>query len=129
MLEVTKVVLNPHRKVPHRTLSVCSIVLDDALRLNDIQLCEKEDGRYLILPSRQDVYRTIGVLNKGKDLVLPEANRGSETNDTVKQQNKKYEEFFHPLVKGLYDVMLTACSTAYDELNGSEETVWRPKKG
>lgn len=126
MLEVTKVMLYSRRKAPH-ILTFCSVVLNDSLKLNDIQLCANDEGRFLILPSRQDMYKTVEVLNKDKKLVLPEVHRSAE-NSSGKKNDKKFEEFFHPLDKKLYVELLTACSNAYDALNGTEETVWRPTR-
>lgn len=123
-MKVTKVMLYTRRKAPH-ILTFCSVVMDDSLKLNDIQLCVKGDGeRFLILPSRQDIYEHVGKLNResGVDVVLPEINSVTvSTND-----KKKYEEFFHPVSADLYRNILNACSTAYDELDGTDRTTWRP---
>lgn len=125
-MRVTKVMLYTRRKAPH-ILTFCSVIMDDSLKLNDIQLCEKGTGeRFLILPSRQDIYDYIGKLNKESvaDIVLPEVN--SATVSTNDKNNKKYEEFFHPVSADLYREILHACSTAYDELDGTDKVTWRP---
>ncbi len=127
-MKVTKVMLYTRRKAPH-ILTFCSVFLDDSFKVNDIQLCEKgENGeRFLIFPSRQDIYDYIGKLNKGSgvDIVLPEVN--SATVSTSDKKNRKYEEFFHPVNAEDYKNILNACSSAYDALNGTDKTTWRPE--
>lgn len=92
-----------------KALAVCSVVLDDELRLNDILLFKNEKGYFLVLPSRQDVYQDVKRLNEGVEIKIPKnALEGTDS-------KKKYEEFFHPVNGSLYKKLLAAIVEAYEK--------------
>ncbi len=107
-MKVTRVVCYYRNKSNEKALAVCSVILDDCLRLNDVSLLRGEDGYFLVFPSRQDVYREVESLNKGIKVAFPENHLVSN-----KTKAKKYEEFYHPLDKGMYQDILKAVVEAY----------------
>jgi DNA-binding cell septation regulator SpoVG len=109
MLEVTRVILykSVHNK---KAVTMCAVVLADALRINDIALYKKKESGeyYLVMPSRQDVYKEVQTMNKGTQLRLPK-------NVMEEQEGRKsYEEYFFPLSKELYYAVLDAVKSEYE---------------
>lgn len=106
-MEVTRVVfyVTDRAKKP---LAVCSVILDDELRLNDIQLFKNENGYFLTLPSKQDIYQDVENLNKGLSVVFPK-------NALSCNGKKRYEEFFHPLCNTLYKKVLNRVVMEYEK--------------
>lgn len=107
-MNVTRVVLYSKDRCK-KALAVCSVILDDELRLNDLSLFKNKNGYFLILPSRQDVYQEVESLNSGVSIQFPK-NSLAGTNS-----KKKYEEFFHPLKGGLYKKILEAVVAEYEK--------------
>lgn len=111
-MKVSKVVF---RDSSHsKALAVCDIVLDDCLRLKDISLYCNEKGYYLVMPSKQDVYQDIKKINKDKDVKCP------------KTENKKYEEFFHPLSSDFYKELLSVVETGYERYKTTGKSYYKP---
>lgn len=93
-------------------VATCDVVLDDCLRLKGITLCAKKSRAdfYLIFPSKQDVYRSVKELNSGVDIVFPV----NPKNRFFIDENKSYEEFYHPVSKVFYNKLLSVISDAFD---------------
>lgn len=107
-MEVTRVIFYS-REGHKKSLALCSVVIDDELRLNDISLYKGAAGYFLILPSKQDIYQEVEAINRGVSIKFPK-NSLEGTNS-----RKKYEEFFHPLKGGLYKKILEAIVAEYEK--------------
>ena len=100
-MKITKILYKA--SVTSKALVLCSVVLDDCLKLENISLYHNnEKGYYLVMPSKQDVYQSVEKCNKGKDLVFP------------KKEGKKYEEFFFPLSANFYKDLLLSVEKGYE---------------
>lgn len=101
-------------------LATCSIVLDECIKLNNIRLYKnwKKDQEYLVLPSKQDIYRRIEESNPGKDIVFPE--------ESPKSSKKKYDEFFHPVECSMYVEMLECVKKGYEYFMETGKVSYRP---
>ena len=108
MMKVTKVMFSDEKR-KGRFLASCSVILDDCLRLNNIRLINGDGGRYLILPSKQDVYKSILEENKGCEIKLPTIPINNGLNE-----KGMYEEFFHPVKSDFYSSLLYAIEEAYE---------------
>lgn len=102
-MKVTRVIFKQHTD-RDKSLAECSIILDDCLKLSNIKLFKNENGFYLVLPSKQDVYQSIDELNPSKVIVYPEKSEGSK---------KFYEEFYNPVDSNFYKLLLSAVSAGY----------------
>lgn len=108
-MDVTRVVFYS-RDHKSKSLAVCSVILDDELRLNDISLFKNERGYFLVLPSKQDIYSGILKLNEDKTVSLPR--NPLEESDG----KKKYQEFYHPVRCSVYKKILDAVVKEYEKL-------------
>lgn len=95
-MKITRIIFEDN-DIKDKSLAVCSIVLDDSLRLNEIRLYRNNKGYYLVLPSRQDIYQEVQEMNSKSNIELPKNEK----------EGKEYEEFFFPLENSLYKVMLS----------------------
>lgn len=109
-MKVTRVVFY-HREPYKKALAVCSVILDDELRLNNISLFRGSSGYFLTLPSKQDVYSEVVALNKESKVSMPNT-----------RERVRYEEFFHPVQRELYEKILSAVVEEYERCgyNGKE---------
>lgn len=92
-------------------LAMCSIVIDDCLRLNEVRLYKSKteaSGYNLVFPSKQDVYRDVKKMNGDSEIVLPKNNRAK------RDPKKQYEEFFHPLTNEAYSIILREVIKGYE---------------
>lgn len=105
-MQVTRVIYHTDR-VYKGALTVCSIVFDDCLLLNDICLYKQKDY-FITYPSKQDVYNAVGELNEGVNILYP-------TNTKYGKGNKSFEEYFHPLTKEFYSYVLECVVKGYKE--------------
>lgn len=94
-MKITRIIFEDN-DIKDKSLAVCSIVLDDSLRLNEIRLYKNNKGFYLVLPSRQDIYQEVQKVNSKNIIELPKKEK----------EDKPYEEFFFPLENSLYKAML-----------------------
>lgn len=79
-----------------KALAICSVVLDNELKLTKIKLYyNKEKGYYLVLPSKQDTYQEVQNLNKDLDISIPEG-----------KCEKKYDEYYFPVERSFYKNLL-----------------------
>lgn len=116
-MKVTRVIIKP-TKTGDRILAHCAVVLDDALRLDSIELRESEEtGMYLTLPSKQGIYKEIISLNHGTQVNLPRNRRTVNSNPN----RKHFEEFYYPVDSSFYKELLNEIVTAYKNC-GSDET-------
>ena len=93
----------------------CSVVLDDCLKLTGIMLCKKSEGYYLILPSKQDIYKTIKELNDSVSIKYPVNLRENRDSDS-----KKYEDFYYPVTKDFYNYLLEVIIDGYNNCLNKE---------
>lgn len=116
-MEITRVALKP-TKQGDKILARCAVVVDDMLKLDGIELRESDEtGKYLTLPSKQQLYKEITALNGDKDITFPK-NRKSMANP-----NRKYfEEFYYPVDSRFYHMLLEAVVEAYEN-RSSDDTV------
>lgn len=106
-------------------LAVCTVVLDDCLMLTNIKLCRgKEQGYYLVLPSKQDVLNEVQAMNSHRnvDLVLP----GSTEYDH--QGNAKWDEYFHPVKSDFYKELRDVMVKGYLTCKKSMSNCYKPVK-
>lgn len=92
-------------------VALCSIVLDNCLKMQSIKLCRKEDGEYyLIFPSKQDAFLELVRHNErqGKEIAIPER-KSSNSKKTV------YEEYFHPVTGEFYVEIKDTLVKGYEE--------------
>ena len=113
-MDVTRVVFYTRAR-NKKSLAECSVIIDDELRLNDILLFKGESGYFLVFPSHQDVHQEVKLLNPDTEIVFPK-NSLEGTN-----RKKKYEEFFHPLNKDLYQKILNAVVSTYEASHPAEK--------
>lgn len=106
-MDVTRVVFYSMGSAK-RPLASCSVVLDDELRLNDVQLFRGENGYFLTFPSKQDVYQDVSAINADLNIEFPRNLLSS------KGGKKRYEEFYHPLSCELYKKVLSAVVAGYE---------------
>lgn len=112
-MKITKIIYKD--SAISKSLALCSVVLDDCLKLENISLYHsKEKGYYLVMPSKQDVYQNVEKCNKGKELKLP------------KGENKKYEEFFHPLSADFYKELLSSVEIGYERYKKEGKICYKP---
>lgn len=105
-MKITRV--NFKEKNNNGSLATCSVVLDDCLMLSEISLYKGDKGYYLILPSKQDVYKSIKDLNKGISIEYPVNSKNCEGGKKV------YEEFFHPVTNSFYNELLSEILVGYN---------------
>lgn len=109
-MKVTKIVFNDYRKDSTKPKALCSVTLDDCLRLNGVRLYHGEEGYYLVFPSCEDIYQKVQGLNPGLQISFP-------TCVYVQEAKKKdYEEFYHPLTSSFYNTLLEQVVKAYDNM-------------
>lgn len=110
-MKVTKVIVH---KVLEGSSSqaICSAVLDDCLKLSDILLCKNDEGFFLILPSKQDVYKEVNTLNEGISIKYPVNHR---------EKCKRFEEFYHPVSRDFYIYLRDSIVDAYLKCKDNEE--------
>lgn len=110
-MKVTRVIFNNDISVNSGSLTLCDVVLDDCLKLSEIGLRRGKEGYYLILPSKQDVYKSISDLNEGVSIKYPpNLKKKGENSD----KSKDFEEFFHPVSKDFYLVLLENIRRGYE---------------
>lgn len=114
-MKVTKVVIH---KILEGSSSqaICSAVLDDCLKLSDILLCKNDEGYFLILPSKQDVYKEVNALNDGVSIKYP-VNRREKYNSDI----KRFEEFYHPVSRDFYISLRDSIIDAYLKCKKNKE--------
>lgn len=122
-MKISRIVFEKESENKPKPLARCYVVLDDCLRLNNICLYHNEKGYYLVLPSKQDLYREVQEVNEGIKLELPK-----NKNDLVSGENKKYEEFYHPLSNSFYKTLLNEVLHGYRWCKKKELLVYRPKE-
>lgn len=106
-MKVTKVVFEKPNAI-NKSLALCSVILDDCLKLSNINLYKNEKGYYLVLPSRQIIYQELEGLNPDVDITYP---KNHEEDSSTKK--KVYEEFFYPVESFLYKDILNAVEEGY----------------
>jgi DNA-binding cell septation regulator SpoVG len=115
-MKVTKVVV--HKMFDNCAFqALCSVVVDDCLKLSDILLCKNEKGYFLIFPSKQDVYKEINSLNEGVSIKYPVNRR-----DKYNEGSKKYEEFFYPVSHSFYTFIRDCIIDAYNRCKETGDT-------
>lgn len=107
-MKITKIIFNDFKKDSTKPKAVCSVVLDDCLKLNGIHLYSGEEGYYLVLPSCEDIYQKIQELNPELEIVFPSCIYVDEA------KKKKYEELYHPLSSKLYHNLLSQVIRGYE---------------
>lgn len=113
-MNITKILFKD--SATSKSLAVCSVVLDDCLKLENISLYHnKEKGYYLVMPSKQDVYQSVENCNKGVELNFP------------KGENKKYEEFFFPLSAEFYKTLLSSVERGYVRYVKEGKSCYKPQ--
>lgn len=112
-MKVTKIVFNDYKKDFTKPKAVCSIILDDCLKLNGVRLYSNEEGYYLVLPSCEDIYQKVEKLNPDLEITFPECVY------VEKSRKKDYEEFYHPVSSSFYKVLLNSVVTAYEAMKKS----------
>lgn len=119
-MKVSRVIFHPEGCCRGSLLATCSVILDECLRLNNIRLySNKSSGeKYLVLPSKQDVYRNIKELNPNKNITFPE--------NSVSCKNKKYEEYFNPVEISMYRELLNTIVEGYKNFTDTGKTSYRP---
>lgn len=108
-MKITKIVFEDYKKDITKPKAICSVVLDDSLKLNGVRLYRNEGGYYLVFPSCEDIYQKVESINPNVEISFPECIYG-------KEKKKDYEEFYHPLCKSLYETILHEVVKAYDIL-------------
>lgn len=118
-MKVSRVIFQENNKCKGSFLAVCSIVLDEQLRLNDIRVYMGKDGKeYLVMPSKQDICKDIIKMNKLEEIKTPVNCTGSE--------NCKYDEYFHPVDSDLYREMLEVVVNGYKRFRETGKQSYRP---
>ena len=119
IVKITRVIYNKGKERLNNSLATCSVVLDDCLMLSDLCLYKGNEGYYLVMPSKQDVYKLIGSVNKGVNISYPE---------NIKE-NKHYEEFYHPVASDFYHILLDTISKGYESccLVDCQKNCYRPE--
>ncbi len=110
-MEITRVIFNDESFISREALAVCSVVLDDCLKLKGICLYKGSEGYYVTFPSKQDVYKKISRLNEGVSIQYPENYREKSKQG---EGNKAYEEFYHPVSNKLYEYILNTILDGYE---------------
>lgn len=110
-MKVTKVIV--HKMLEgSSSQAICSAVLDDCLKLSDILLCKNDEGFFLILPSKQDVYKEVNALNDGASIKYPANHR---------EKCKRFEEFYHPVSRDFYIYLRDSIVDAYLKCKDNED--------
>lgn len=109
-MKVTKIVFNDYKKDSTKPKAVCSVILDDCLKLNGVRLYHGDKGYYLVFPSCEDIYQKVEGLNPKLEIVFPKCVYVEES------KKKSYEEFYHPLSSSFYRSILSYVVEAYDNL-------------
>jgi len=129
---VTKIIYTNKATIDNKDgfMATCDIVLDDSIKLSYIKLFKKmscdDDSYYLVFPSRQDIYKDIKLMNKEIGIVLPKNKREY----FVKDISRQYEEFYHPVKKSFYDMLLKVILKGYMQCtidSKAGECVYIPK--
>jgi len=102
-MKITRVVIEKHKDTD-KSLAICSVVLDDCLKLSEIKLFRNSDGFYLCLPSKQDIYRELEEINSNVVIKRPER---------AEIKGKMYEEFYNPVVSSFYKMLLDSITREY----------------
>lgn len=87
----------------------CTVMLDDVLVICNLRLHKKENKYFLIMPSKQTVYRDVKEANPDVFLQYPEKSVQRKAID----KNKVYEEFYHPVSKEFYEFLLSSVVNKY----------------
>lgn len=90
-------------------IALCTVVVEDCLKLSGIKLCRQDNGDYyLILPSKQDAFLELAQHNQklGINISVPGRSNG---------RSKKvfYEEYFHPVTGEFYAQLKGAVVKGY----------------
>lgn len=119
-MKISRVIFYEEKCNHGSLLATCSVVLDECIKLNDIRLYKnkKTDKEYLVLPSKQDVYKRVEEVNPGKSIVFPEGDSAF--------RKKKYDEFFHPVECYMYVEMLECIKAGYDYYMKTGKVSYRP---
>lgn len=108
-MKVTKVTFEESDSIA-KSLALCSIVLDDCLKISGINLYQNDKGYYLVLPSREVIYQELESLNKDVKIKYPK-----RQDDNTSTKKKEYEEFFYPVESFLYKDLLNAVVEGYSQ--------------
>lgn len=119
-MKISRVIFYEERCNRGSLLATCSVVLDECIKLNDIRLYRnKNTGKeYLVLPSKQDIYKRVEEANKGVNIDFPE--------DHSVSGKKKYDEFFHPVECYMYVELLECIKKGYDYFMKTGKVSYRP---
>lgn len=121
-MKVTRVIINKSVEGHGTFLASCSIVLDGCLRLNDIRLFKNPTkGYYLILPSKQDVYKEVQSLNEGVDIQIP-----CKDLEECESKKKLYDEYFHPVESSFYKEILGVIKDGFKKFEKTGCIEYRP---
>lgn len=93
-------------------LLTCTVVLDNCIMLNNVNLYKGEKGYFLVFPSKQDVYKSISELNKDISIKYPTNSKDSEGTE------KRYEEFYHPVTAVFYEELLKRVVSVFESKSG-----------
>ena len=105
-MEITRITFEK-QDITDKSLAVCSVVLDDCLKLSDIKLFKNSNGFYLCLPSKQDIYQEVEEANPCMVIKRPERKIA---------KGKNYEEFYNPVVASFYKMLLDSITKEYISL-------------
>lgn len=112
-MKVTKIVFNDYQEDFTKPKAVCSIILDDCLKLNGVRLYKNKEDYYLVLPSCEDIYQKVEKLNPDLEITFPECVY------VGRSKKKDYEEFYHPLSSAFYKTLLNNVVIAYEKMKKS----------
>lgn len=101
-MKVTRVIFEKTGQT--KALAVCSVVIENSLKLKHIRLYRNQEGKYyLIFPSIQDVSQQIQRDNP--NLVIKCIER--------EDSRKKWDEFYIPLKSDFYSYLLSTVLEGY----------------
>ena len=104
-----------------KALAICSVIMDDCLKLCGIKLYKNSEGYYWVLPSKQDVYQEIEGLNPSANIKYP-----SPISEKAGGKNFKYEEFFYPVKSDFYQNVLAVIIDGYKVFKKKGVRSYRP---
>lgn len=121
-MRVTRVVYEVKRRDSAKPLAICSIILDDCLKLNGVRLYSGDKGYYLVLPSCEDIYQKVQELNPNLKITFPECVY------IDKNKKKDYEELYHPVTSNLYHELLQQVVLGYELMKQTGKRVYVVEK-